>query len=111
MIKLTMLSGLYFAFITVVLQKLLIRERDYFPDVVCDYRAPDSCDPNNPPLPCCQRPEVTASGVMVVSSLLLMAACNDPCHFAAVDFVFTVQQKPLVIRNKAEILKYSYDFA
>ena len=74
MIKLTMLSGLYFAFITVVLQKLLIRERDYFPDVVCDYRAPDSCDPNNPPLPCCQRPEVTASGVMVVSSLLLMAA-------------------------------------
>jgi len=69
-----MLSGLYFAFITVVLQKLLIRERDYFPDVVYDYRAPDSCDPNNPPLPCCQCPEVTASGVMVVSSLLLMAA-------------------------------------
>ena len=85
MIELIMLSELYFAFITVVPQKLLFRERDYFPDVVCDYRAPDSCNPNNPPLPCCQRPKVlgdttstntTASGVMVVSSLLLMAAMS-----------------------------------
>ena len=50
MIELIMLSELYFAFITVVPQKLLFRERDYFPDVVCDYRAPDSCNPNNPPL-------------------------------------------------------------
>ena len=58
---------------------------DYIPDVVCDYRPPDSCNPNDLPLPCCQRPEVvgdtistttTASGVMVLSSLLLMAAMN-----------------------------------
>ena len=60
---------------------------DYIPDVVCDYRAPDSCNPNDRPLPCCQRPEVfddtisttttsTASGTMVLSSLLLMAAMN-----------------------------------
>ena len=85
MIELIMLSELYFAFITVVPQKLLFRERDYFPDVVCDYRAPDSCNPNNPPLPCCQCPKVlgdttstntTPSGVMVVSSLLLMAAMS-----------------------------------
>ena len=58
---------------------------DYIPNVVCDYQAPDNCNLNNLPLPCCQRPEVvgdaistttTASGVMVVSSLLLMAAMN-----------------------------------
>ena len=96
MIKLTMLSGLYFAFITVVLQKLLIRERDYFPDVVCDYRAPDSCDPNNPPLPCCQCPEGYCQWCHGCE-LSTFDGSNDPCHFAAVDFVFTVQQKPLVI--------------
>ena len=62
-------------------QEVWFTETDYIPDVVCDYRAPDSCNPSNPPLPCCQRPEVlgdttstttTASGVMVVSSILLM---------------------------------------
>ena len=82
-----------------------IRERENLPNVVCDYRATDICNPGNPPLPCCERPEVTgtttpasgsevtgtttpasgsevtgtttpASGVMVVSSLLLMVAMN-----------------------------------
>ena len=68
----------------VSLQQTRSTPRDAFPNVVCDYRAPDICGPNNPPVPCCQRPEVrggtptvgTASGAMVVSSLLLMAAMS-----------------------------------
>ena len=81
----------------VSLQQFRSRERDVFPNVVCDYQAPDTCNPNNQPVPCCQRPEVlggtptlgttmdtpttlstvgTASGAMVVSSLLLMAAMS-----------------------------------
>ena len=59
----------------------ITRVRENLPNVVCDYRATDICNPGNPPLPCCERPEVTgtatpASGVMVVSSLLLMVAMN-----------------------------------
>ena len=99
MIELIMLSELYFAFITVVPQKLLFRERDYFPDVVCDYRAPDSCNPNNPPLPCCQRPKVL--GDTTSTNTTAMQWChgcerstfdgsNEPCHFAAVNFASTV---------------------
>jgi len=60
----------------VPLQQLLSTERDEFPNIVCDYRAPDNCNPNNQPVPCCQRPEVIGSGTMVVSSLLLMAAMS-----------------------------------
>ena len=75
----------YYPLVTVVpLQQFLSTPRDEFPNVVCDYRAPDNCNPNNQPVPCCQRPEVlgstptvgTASGAMVVSSLLLMAAMS-----------------------------------
>ena len=84
----------YYPLVTVVpLQQFLSTPRDEFPNVVCDYRAPDNCNPNNQPVPCCQRPEVlgftpttmntpttmdttstvgTASGAMVVGSLLLM---------------------------------------
>jgi len=54
----------------------ITRVRENLPNVVCDYRASDICNPGNPPLPCCERPEVTGSGVMVVSSLLLMVAMN-----------------------------------
>ena len=61
---------------TVSLQEFRSRQNDVFPNVVCDYRAPDTCNPNNQPVPCCQRPEVIGSGAMVVSSLLLMAAMS-----------------------------------
>ena len=84
----------YSLFTAASLQQTRSRPRDVFPNVVCDYRAPDICNPNNQPVPCCQRPEVlgytpttmdtpttlstvgTASGAMVVSSLLLMAAMS-----------------------------------
>ena len=75
----------YYPLATVVpLQQFRSTPRDVFPNVVCDYRAPDNCNPNNQPVPCCQRPEVlgstptvsTASGAMVVSSLLLMVAMS-----------------------------------
>jgi len=69
-------------FVTVSpLQSFLFTERGQLPNVVCDYRATDICNPGNPPLSCCERPEVVgtatpASGVMVASSLLLMVAMN-----------------------------------
>ena len=67
----------YYPLVTVVpLQQFLSTPRDVFPNVVCDYRAPDNCNPNNPPVPCCQRPEVIGSGAVVVSSLLLMVALS-----------------------------------
>ena len=82
----------YYPLVTVVsLQQFHSTPRDVFPNVVCDYRAPDNCNPNNQPVPCCQRPEVlgftpttmdttstvgTAGGAMVVSSLLLMVAVS-----------------------------------
>ena len=74
----------YSLVIAVSLQQSRGTQRDMFPNVVCDYRAPDICNPNNPPVPCCQRPEVlggtptvgTASGAMIMSSLLLMAAMS-----------------------------------
>ena len=82
----------YYLLVTVVpLQQFRSTPRDEFPNVVCDYRAPDNCNPNNQPVPCCQRPEVlgftpttmdttstvgTAGGAMVVSSLLLMVAVS-----------------------------------
>ena len=52
----------------------LLRERESLQNVVCDYRAPDICNPDNQPVPCCQRPEVLGGGAMVVSSLVLMVA-------------------------------------
>ena len=67
----------YYPLVTVVLlQQFHSTPRDVFPNVVCDYRAPDNCNPNNPPVPCCQRPEVIGSGAVVVSSLLLMVALS-----------------------------------
>ena len=82
----------YYLLVTVVpLQQFRSTPRDVFPNVVCDYRAPDNCNPNNQPVPCCQRPEVlgftpttmdttstvgTTSGAVVVSSLLLMVAVS-----------------------------------
>ena len=66
----------YSLFTAVSLQNFRSRQSDVFPNVVCDYRAPDTCNPNNQPVPCCQRPEVIGSGAMVVSSLLLMAAMS-----------------------------------
>ena len=67
----------YYLLVTVVpLQQSRSTPRDQFPNVVCDYRAPDNCNPNNQPVPCCQRPEVLGSGAMVVSSLLLMVAMS-----------------------------------
>ena len=88
----------YYLLVTVVpLQQFRSTPRDIFPNVTCDYRAPDNCNPNNQPVPCCQRPEVlgftpttmntpttmdttstvgTASGAMVMSSLVLMAAMS-----------------------------------
>ena len=64
--------------VTVIrLQTFRFTERVDLPNVICDYRATDTCNPGNPPLPCCQRPEVVGgSGVMIVSSLLLMTAVN-----------------------------------
>jgi len=61
---------------SIPLQTGIFRERVDLPNVVCDYRATDVCNPGNPPLPCCERPEVTGSGVMAMSSLLLMVAIN-----------------------------------
>ena len=77
-------TSVYSLFTAVSLQQTRSRARDVFPNVVCDYQTPDTCNPNNQPVPCCQRPEVlggtstlgTASGAMVVSSLLLMAAMS-----------------------------------
>ena len=77
-------TSVHSLFTAVSLQQFRSRERDVFPNVVCDYQAPDTCNPNNQPVPCCQRPEVlggtptlgTASGAMVVSCLLLMAAMS-----------------------------------
>ena len=67
----------YYPLVTVVLlQQFRSTPRDVFPNVVCDYRPPDNCNPNNPPVPCCQRPEVIGSGAVVVSSLLLMVALS-----------------------------------
>ena len=67
----------YYLLVTVVpLQQSRSTPGDQFPNVVCDYRAPDNCNPNNQPVPCCQRPEVLGSGAMVVSSLLLMVALS-----------------------------------
>ena len=52
----------YYPFVTVVpLQQFRSTPSDIFPNVVCDYRAPDICNPNNQPVPCCQRPEVVGT--------------------------------------------------
>ena len=103
-IKLTMLLDLYFAFITVV---LLIRERDYFPSW-CGVWLPStwqlrSQQPTSSLLPASWSYCQWCHGC----ELSTFDGSNDPCHFAAVDFVFIAQQKPLVTWNKAEILKYS----
>ena len=49
----------YYSLVTAAsLQQLRSTPRDVFPNVVCDYQAPDICNPNNQPVPCCLRPEV-----------------------------------------------------
>ena len=90
MIKLTMFSGLYFAFTTVFLQKLLIREREYFPDVVCDYQASDSCNPKQPTPSLLPASWSSWCQWYHGCELSTFDGSNEPCHFAAVDFVSTV---------------------
>ena len=81
----------YYLLVTVVsLQQFRSTPRDVFPNVTCDYRAPDNCNPNNPPVPCCQRPEVLGFTPITMDTTTTMDTTSIKLLILPVLLVLTV---------------------